>query len=220
MLWEKRLQPQTQAPSKENYPLRSQDSQTLEKAAKWLLLQFLQSPSCAWSRRQTLTELLHRNAVAPGTLSHPRQAHLWNKQSFHSPSLGVIHCQLFKRCREHRSTMAVTAERTHLSPELQFSIAAKADGEIRFFSIDPIVVAPHGSHARMVPGLGAHLTALHYLRHSGCSLLNAATVLPCSCWGRLGARLARYRHLQSSLLGNAFGVVRRAVLEASGGYIS
>lgn len=195
MLWEKCLQPQTQAPNKENYFLHSQDSQTFEKAAKWLLLQFLHSSSCPCSMRQTLTVLSHRNVVAPGTPSLPWLAHLWNKQPFHSPCLGVIHCQLSKPCREHRSTMAVTAERTCLSPELQFSIAAKADGEIRFFSIDPIVVAPPGSHARTVPGLGACLTALRYLRHPGYSLLNAATALACSCWDHLGAWLPRYWHL-------------------------
>lgn len=122
-------------------------------------------------------------------------AHLWNKQPFHSPSLGVIHGQLSKPWREHRSTTAVAAERTHLSPELQFSTAAKADGEIRFFSIDPIVVTPPGSHTRTVSGLGACLTTLRYLRHPGYSLLIAATVLACSCWDRLGARLPRYWHL-------------------------
>lgn len=214
VLREKHLQPQTQATSKENYSLHSQDSQTFEKAAKRLLLQFLHSPSCAWSMRQTLTVLLHRNAAGPGTPPLPQLAHLWNNQPFCSPSLGVIHCQLSKPCGEHRSTTAVTAERTRLSPELQFSIAAKADGEIRFFSIDPIVVASPGSYARTVPVLGACLTAPHYLRHPG-TLLNAATALACSCWDGLQARSPRYWHLLPSLLGNALGVVRRAVSEAA-----
>lgn len=90
--------------------------------------------------------------------------------------------------------MAVAADGTRFSPELQFSTAAKADGEIRFFSIDPITVAHPESRVRTVPGLGALLcNMLHYLRHPGYYLLNSATALP--CWDLLGATLPRYCHL-------------------------
>lgn len=107
--------------------------------------------------RKTLIALSCRNAATRGTLlfAEHRLVYLWNKQPFHSPSLGVICCQLLKPCREHRSIAAVAAERIRLSPELQFSIAAKADGEIMLFSIDPIRVAIPMSHVRAVPGCSA-----------------------------------------------------------------
>lgn len=140
-------------------------SQASEKAAKWLLLQFLHSPSCACSTRKTLIALSCRSAATRGTLlfAEHRLVYLWNKQPFHSPSLGVICCQLLKPCREHRSIAAVAAEWIRLSPELQFSIAAKADGEIMLFSIDPVWVAIPTSHVRAVPGCSVLPEALWLL---------------------------------------------------------
>lgn len=164
-----------------------------------MLLQVLHSPACACSTRESLIALSRKNSVAHGTLLFPenRLVYLWNKQPFHSPSLGVIHCQLLRTCREHSSIAAVTAEGTGLSSELLFSIAANADGEMMLVSIDSVWVAPPVSHAWTAWALC--LAALFYLKHPGCSLLNISTMLAC-CWGCLGARSPRCQHLYTSLL--------------------